>query len=293
MLRATLALSAALLLGFPACKSDEPGPGGGTGRLAFVTDRNGQLDIYTIDASERNLQRVTTHLGSDHWPTWSADTLRIAFQSDRVTAVFQIYVMNSDGSGVIPLTADTTENIQPAWSPGGTQIAFASARDGNHEIYVMDTSGTNPQRRTTAAGPDAQPVWSPDGSQLAFVTERDGNSEIYVMNAADGLGLVNLTNHAQTDWGPAWSPDGTRIAFFSNREVGFAIWVMNADGINPVRLTDGVVPAELPSWSPDGTRIAYDADGDIWVMQADGSQKVRIVGGFSSDVAPRWRPILP
>jgi Tol biopolymer transport system component len=65
---------------------------------------------------------------------------------------------------------------------------------------------------------------------------------------------------------------------------------MNADGSNPVRLTDPGSGA--PSWSPDGTRIAYEQDGDLWVMNADGTNKIRITSGFWNDGLPRWRPIL-
>jgi Tol biopolymer transport system component len=67
---------------------------------------------------------------------------------------------------------------------------------------------------------------------------------------------------------------------------------MNADGSNPVRLTDPTAPAGAPSWSPDGTRIAYEQDGDLWVMNVDGTRKIRITSGFWNDGLPRWRPIL-
>jgi Tol biopolymer transport system component len=293
-------ICAALLLVAPACNNDEPGPGGGSGRIAFATNRyDAQLDIAAINASGSGLVRLTTHLGADAWPTWSPDTTRIAFQSDRIEppetlAVFQIFVMNADGSGVTQITPDDTlANIMPAWSPLAHRIAFSSQRDGNYEIYVMDPDGQNPLRLTNNAAEDAQAAWSPDGLLIAFVSARDGNSEIYVMDAATGASPTNLTNNGGTDWGPAWSPDGTKIAFCSNREIDFGIWVMDANGSNPVRLTNpsqGV--ACLPDWSPDGTRLAFEQDGDLWVMRADGTRPVRITGGLGvADGQPRWRPI--
>jgi Tol biopolymer transport system component len=303
--RLTLVLGAVLLLALPACDTNGPGTGGGPGRIAFTTNRYGHLDISAVDASGSNLRRLTTHLGADAWPTWSPDTTQIAFQSDRETGVFQIYVMSSDGSGITPLTDDTLDNIMPAWSYDGTRIAFASNRDAvflpppdsvrldNFEIYVMGADGQNPVRLTSDAAEDAQAAWSPDGTKIAFVSTRNGNSEIYVMNASDGQGLVNLTNNVATDWGPSWSPDGTKIAFFSNRVTDFAVWVMDAAGTNPVQITNPTdFPAGFPDWSPDGTRIAYEQEGDVWVMRADGTRKVRITSGLGvADGIPRWRRI--
>ncbi|MDE0503059.1 MAG: hypothetical protein OXI86_03180, partial [Candidatus Poribacteria bacterium] len=97
---------------------------------------------------------------------------------------------------------------------------------------------------------------------------------------------------------PAWSPDGKKIAFVSNRNGGYIqIWVIDADGNNPVRLTDGVEDT-YPDWSPDGTKIVYDAHlvpddhhlapGGIVVMDADGKNKrlLKRAGGLH----PTWSP---
>jgi len=298
-----------LVVSIAACGgSNDPGPDPGPGRILFTRVGNNLVDIYTIDARRTNLQQLTTSFALDERAAWSPDTLKILFQSDRIPDSsyadrFQIFVMNSDGSSLSPLTfpdpardstghvIDTTSNFHPAWSPDGTKIAFASSRDTNPEIYVMDPNGTNIVRLTHDAADDAQPVWSPDGNRIAFATNRDGNNEIYVMNA-DGSLQVNLTKHGGSDLAPAWSPDGTKIAFQSDRSSGYAVWVMNADGSNAVRLTDPVPPSGAPSWSPDGTRIAYEQDGDIWVMNTDGTRKIRITSGFWADGLPRWRPIL-
>jgi Tol biopolymer transport system component len=91
---------------------------------------------------------------------------------------------------------------------------------------------------------------------------------------------------------PAWSPDGSKIAFESDRAGDYAVWVMNADGTNPIRLTDPSPRSGAPSWSSDGTRIAFEQGGDIWVMNADGSSKIRITSGFWADGLPKWHPIL-
>ena len=306
-LRALSGLPAVLLL-LAACGSNEPGPDPGPGRLIFTRVGNGLQDLYTMDLNGKNLRQVTTSYAFEDWGSWSPDTFKILFMSNRIpdtsfTARFQIYVMNSDGSNVSQLTfpnpardstghvKDTTSNYHPAWSPDGTKIAFGSTRDTNPQIYVMDPNGSNVVRLTHNSAADGQPAWSPDGTKIAFATDRDGNNEIYVMNA-NGSVQVNLTNNAGSDLAPAWSPDGTKIAFQSNRQTDFAVWVMNADGSNPTRLTSPSTPNGAPSWSPDGTRIAYEEGGDLWVMNVDGSRQIQITSGFWSDGLPRWRPIL-
>ena len=310
MKRSALLLIVILLA---ACGGDNgPGPDPGPGRIVFTRIGNGLFDLYQMDLNGKNLKQLSTSLAFEDWASWSPDTFKIVFQSNRVpdssyAVRYQIYTMNSDGSNISQLTIpdpatdntghviDTTSNFQPAWAPNGAKIAFSSTRDSNPEIYVMAPNGLNVVRLTHDAADDAQPAWSPDGTKIAFVTNRDGNDEIYVMNA-DGSGQVNLTNHAGSDLTPAWSPDGTKIAFQSDRETNVAVWIMDADGSNPVRLThptgDPRSAAGAPSFSPDGTRILYAQGGDLWVVNVDGTRKIQITSGFWNDALPRWRPIL-
>ena len=96
---------------------------------------------------------------------------------------------------------------------------------------------------------------------------------------------------------PAWSPDGTRIAF-SRREADsyyYDIYVMDADGSDPVNLTNGAPPSDLtPTWSPDGTRIAFQssrvAPYEIYVMNADGTGQVDLTNTSAKESWPVWSP---
>jgi Tol biopolymer transport system component len=204
-----------------------------------------------------------------------------------------IYVVYSNGTDSKQITTATGADLDPAWSPDGSKIAFASERDGNFEIYSMGSSGENPVRLTQNSASDFRPAWSPDGSRIAFVSNRDGNSEIYVMNA-DGTNQARLTNNDASDSDPDWSPDGTRIAFSSEREIG-GIWVMSADGSDPHRLTSNSSGDYQPAWSPDGSRLAFShgvsaTSRDIYFVSSDGSSVVPFISDLGNATDPSWSP---
>jgi Tol biopolymer transport system component len=204
-----------------------------------------------------------------------------------------IFVIYSNGTGSTRITTATGADLDPAWSPDGSKIAFASERDGNFEIYSMSSSGENPVRLTQNPASDSRPAWSPDGSRIAFVSNRDGNSEIYVMNA-DGTNQLRLTSNLAVDSDPDWSPDGTRIAFSSEREIG-GIWIMSADGSDASRITSNVRGDYQPAWSPDGSRIAFSrglsaTSRDIYFVSSDGSSIVPFVTDRENASDPSWSP---
>ena len=131
---------------------------GEDGKIAFSSDRDGNREIYVMNAQDGSNQTTLTYYpATDEFPSWSPDGTKIAF----VTGA-DIYVMNAqDGSNQTNLTIDPAFDFDPSWSPDGTKIAFSSDRDGNTEIYVMNAQDGSNQTRLTdnAAASDALPDW--------------------------------------------------------------------------------------------------------------------------------------
>lgn len=263
-----------------------------TGTLAFVSQRDGNADIYTMQPDGSELQNLSNHPANDTTPAWSPDGSRIAFQSDRDGSQ-EIYIMNSDGSEQTLITQKNAANeSHPDWSPDGTHIVYHAEYAGNVDVYVMHADGSAKTRLTEHPLFDRYPVWSPDGSQIAFVSWRDGNEEIYVMNA-DGSNQHNLSNHhPSADRAPAWSPDGSLIAFSTQRHGKAEIYVMNTDGTHQRRITNDGHGYYAPVWSPDGTFLAYtskyDGNWDVYTMPFDGMIQTNITRHAADDTAPDW-----
>ena len=213
----------------------------------------------------------------------------------------QIWAQDLDGGGLTKLTFGTVGqgDHSPAWSPGGTLIAFsrdqtASTTDDSDDIYVMNADGSGLKRLTSTSAAEYAPNFSPDGGRLVFSSNRAGNFEIYTMKI-DGSDVRRLTNNAGEDYQPNWSPDSNRIAFSSNRAGNFEIYTMNPDGSGVTRLTTNAGDDYAPNWSPDGTKIAFASDragyDDIFVMNETGSGVVNLTNDqFNYDSRPSWSP---
>ena len=245
-------------------------------KIAFVSNRDGNDEVYVMNADGSSVVRLTNQSGLDLQPAWSPDGTRLAILSER-SGNSEIWIIDATtGNEVRQLTTDGNVDGQPAWSPDGSQIVFTSDRSGNFELYKLNSDGSGglTQLTNTPGGQeDSQPAWSPDGAKIVFRSDRDGNPDIYVMNA-DGSNQIALTSDAGSDTRPAWSPDGSMIAFSADRGGGNSNgWVMNADGSNQQPLALTAASETFVSWSPDGTRLLLQADNQVQtaVMLFDGS----------------------
>jgi len=165
------------------------------------TDKNGDIqeEIWQMNADGTEQRQIKGLVGGA--PEFMSDG-RLLFHSKgrfSKTVATQISIANINGSNVIQLTNDDTNNFNPKISPDGTQIAYLSNRDGNQEIYVMNVDGSNQTRLTRNRIRDGDPAWSPDGSKVFFTSQNVfGIYDIYKVNKDGSYTERVLINASQT-----------------------------------------------------------------------------------------------
>jgi Tol biopolymer transport system component len=169
---------------------------------------------------------------------------------------FQLYATERANLAQLrKITSDTATALDPAFSPDGSRIAFASRR----AIYVMDADGTNTARVTNSTGTDAHPVFTPDGNAIVFDSDRSGHSQIFVQPLT-GTDAVQLTQEPGVNTEPAVSPDGETIAFVSTRDGGTNVWLMGKDGSNQRPFTKNA------NRNYRSTEPLFLRDGSLWYL---------------------------
>lgn len=232
---------------------------GPDGSMIFSTDRNGNFEIYRMNAlDDANPVNLTNNAASDSNPYYSTDGKSIVFASNR-DGNLEIYKMNADGSNPVRLTNNTTPDGQPAFSPDGNKIVFIAYSPSQgipNKVYTMNADGSNPQQVPTPGG------FSPYYERLAY------------------------------------SPDGAKIMFTYSPDLSTQVrvtWTMNADGSNAAVFPAGGTHG---TYSPDGTKVAYtcclfDNTNRLRTSDAAGSSGSikTLTPSNTGNSLPDWQPL--
>lgn len=206
----------------------------------------------------------------------------------------EIFLLDTDGENVSPVTRNGSINLSPAVSKGGRQLAWTSYKKGNPDLYIKSLGTGRARVLSNMDGINASPAFSPDGSLVAMARSTGGNSDIYLLDARTGAVVRRLTDNPGIDVSPAFSPDGQRIAYASEASGGSQIYIADAGSGSSERITFQGSFNTDPVFSPDGTKLAFvGRDGgrfDVFVMDLGTKSLVRITQSMGDNEDPSWSP---
>ena len=219
-----------------------------------------------------------------------AGLILLAMQDGSHTHLFayQPQAVNGMGLPLTRLTSGPWDDITPALSHDGRQVAFASNRNGYWDLYLLDLPSGQLERLTDSPEYEAAPSWSPDGLWIAYEAYQDENLEILIQPVTGAGEPVRLTNQASADHSPAWSPNGRIIAFVSDRSGESEIWLADLDKAESERYQNlSRNPAGQdyhPAWSPDGQQLAWSGEQEgfhnlyLWEAENPAQPLKQVVG---------------
>ena len=280
-------------------------------KIVFRSVRDGNGEIYKMDADGRNQKRLTFNDSPDSSPVWSPNGQQIAFMGER-DKNWDVYVMDTDGGNQRNLTHHPNIDGDPDWSPDGSQIAFTSGRGGNEDIdiFVMDANGGN-VRQVTHMGFASRPKWSPDGKRILFEAVTGNGREVYVIDT-DGKNRwkVSFPNIEAGMFARGWSPDGKQILYTEaiGHSVNDATLIIatlhptRREVLNWERVHLPKMPISGGAWGADGKSVLFSArpadgpknlDWNIYRFHLTDRKLIQLTHHVRKDSSPHeWNPRL-
>ncbi len=196
--------------------------------------------------------QLTNDNAVDARPAWSPDDRLIAFQSNRGSSTYHIFVMNADGSGQRQLTKGSTDDRHPVWMPDGKSILFDSGNGSVQEIWQVNVADGTMKQITRLGSEASFPASSPDGQNISFYLYQNETLDLWTARM-DGSSAKQLTHD---------------LASATNNQCTFA--------------------CHQATWSPDNRTIAYSAGelDDIWTIGKDGSNPLQVVANGQDNHFP-------
>ena len=265
-------------------------------QIAFVSERDGDLEIYRMNTDGSSLVRLTDNPASDIEPDWSPDGKYIVFASDR-NGNFDIYQMKADGTDLTQLTDDPANDFSPTWSPNGTVIAFMSERSGTPSIYRLYTDGAqialfNKDNNTILTPTYAYGIVNQGIAFVAKTSQGESFDLYYFDDAKDNV--TKLAEGLGDMLSPDWAPNGRYIVFAANVSGSQNLFLIRPDGSNLMQLTQNDVEENKPCFSPDSNFIMYsvgqDEMSEIEIRDENGAV-IRVTDNDVFDGMPTWGPM--
>jgi Tol biopolymer transport system component len=284
-------------------------------RLAFVSTRTGNGDVYLLTFETGELKRLTFDDAGEQLDAWSRDGRFIYFSSTSrdISGMNDLFRVKADGGTPIQVSADRYANeYWAAPAPDGNSVAFTARgvsssqwwRNGRShldecEIWLLRDSGY--ERFTDGGAKEMWPMWSADGRQIYFVSDRGGAQNVWVKPVGGAARQITRFKDGRVLW-PNISYDGKLIVFERN----FKIWKLDTGSGNPseVAITRRGAPAgpaverinvggqlsEL-ALSPDGKKVAFVAHGEVFAASAkDGGDAARVTKTSAAESQIVWTP---
>ncbi len=284
--------------------------GGGTGQIAFSSNRTGIFQIWQMNADGSGLYQLTNLPNGACQPGWSPDALRMVFVSPchPINDTFpggRLYIMDSDGSNITPLTlqGNLEGDYFPDWSPDGKSIIYTSVQGGRTQIFKYNLGNETTVNLSNSKSYDFNAVWSPNGKLIAYVRQTTVN-QIWLMDTnGENQVQFNFSDPGMYTQTPAWTPDSQLILFSQVKGNQPVPWLMaqrvRDQGTNlefhvPPTGQD-IGPIGSVSISPDGFLIVFEGwpDGknhDIFLMTLNGADRNPLTNDLGYDFSPAWRP---
>ncbi len=268
----------------PSAFLAHPSVSGDGSRLVYssvLTTQN--IELAPLDIQEGRLGEpylLTT--GSRQWssPDPSPDGQRVAFYS-RDLPEGDLYLVNSDGTGLRQLTTDSALDRVPRWSPEGSRLTYFSTRTGGLQAWTIRADGSGNQQLTFGEGAGISD-WSPDGTKVSVNSLARGGFILDTSVGYDEQTPVPLATDPSWDWFVSndWSPDGTRLAgMFGYSDNGVGYHVLSTGAYVP--LTDF---GQWPVWMPDSRQLLFVSGGNAFYLVDSETGEVREIYSAVRDV---------
>ncbi len=260
-------------------------------KIVFVSNKNGNEDIFSMNLDGSELTQLTDYPGNDMYPSVSPDGKKIAYTSD-IGGSWQILIMNWDGTGKTQITANPERNGYPAWSFDSNYIFFEMYIDGDWELYRVNSDGSSMKRLTFNPGADD---WHPRGHpfeyKVLYESGTVGHEDIYIMDY-NGENIKKISDFNLRKRVPSMSRDTKLIAFMGYEGNNHNIFTMDDNGENIQKLTDNPENCGHPDISPDNVFITYEGkvngQNEIFIMNIDGSDQKQLTNIPGHD----WDPVF-
>jgi eukaryotic-like serine/threonine-protein kinase len=233
---------------------------------------------------------------------WLPDSRHVVVaRGDSTTPGIHLWLADTEGTSLRPLTATNGNEGYPAMAPDGRRVAFTSEAT-DFDLVLLPTDGGPPRPLLSSTRNELDAAWSPTAPEYAFVTDRSGVPEIWV-RSEDGsfearlVGAGDFTQSQTIAFGAlAFSPDGQRIAYQRfGTDGGYRIWISPRAGGTPVLMSADERYQDGPTWSPDGNWIAFNMGSPEQVVAkvpvgGRATEPVVLQNPTTSFTRPQWSP---